>query len=205
MLDDFGYVNYVICFSILVILMEDTKIAAPQFNKEKKDVIRVNERIRGVTQVRLIDETGKMLGVFMVQDALRMAKDRGYDLLEISPTASPPVCKIADYGKFLYEKKKKEHEAKKKQAVVSIKEVQLRPQTEEHDLEYKFKHVHRFLEDGDKAKITVMFRGREIAYVDQGRKVLERLIESVKDVGAAESPPKLEGKRLTVVIAPLAK
>jgi translation initiation factor IF-3 len=205
LLDDFGYVNYVICFSILVILMEDTKIAAPQFNKEKKDVIRVNERIRGVTQVRLIDETGKMLGVFMVQDALRMAKDRGYDLLEISPTASPPVCKIADYGKFLYEKKKKEHEAKKKQAVVSIKEVQLRPQTEEHDLEYKFKHVHRFLEDGDKAKITVMFRGREIAYVDQGRKVLERLIESVKDVGAAESPPKLEGKRLTVVIAPLAK
>ncbi len=131
-----------------------------------------------------------------------MARERGYDLIEVSPTASPPVCRISDYGKFLYEKKKKEHDARKKQTVINIKEVQLRPQTDEHDLDYKFKHVRRFLEEGDKAKITVMFRGREVAYVDNGRKILSRLTEFVKDVGTVESPPKLEGKRLTMVIAP---
>lgn len=146
-----------------------------------------------------------MIGVYLIQDAVRMAKERGFDLLEVSPTADPPVCKIADYGKYMYEKKKKDHDAKKKQTVISIKEVQLRPQTEEHDLDYKFKHVQRFLLDGDKAKVSVMFRGREIAYVDHGRKLLDRLISMVKDVGAIESPPKLEGKRLTVVIAPLQK
>lgn len=146
-----------------------------------------------------------MIGVYLIQDAVRMAKERGFDLLEVSPTADPPVCKIADYGKYMYEKKKKDHDAKKKQTVISIKEVQLRPQTEEHDLDYKFKHVQRFLLEGDKAKVSVMFRGREIAYVDHGRKLLDRLISMVKDVGAIESPPKLEGKRLTVVIAPLQK
>lgn len=164
----------------------------------------MNEQIR-VSQVRLIDETGKMLGIFTTPDAIRMAKDRGLDLLEVSPTAQPPVCKILDIGKFKYEKKKKEHQAKKKQAVISVKEVQLRPQTEEHDLDYKFKHVIRFLQEGDKAKISVMFRGREIAYVDQGRKLLDRLIEAVKEVGVVEAPPKLEGRRLTMVLAPLHK
>lgn len=167
--------------------------------------MRVNERIRGVSQVRVIDETGNMIGVYLIQDALRMARERGFDLLEVSPNADPPVCKIADYGKYMYEKKKKEHEAKKKQTVISVKEVQLRPQTEEHDLEYKFKHVQRFLQEGDKAKVSVMFRGREIAYVDNGRKLLDRLIEMVKEWGVVESPPKLEGKRLTVVIAPIHK
>lgn len=165
----------------------------------------MNERIRGVGQVRVIDEEGKMIGVYLVQDAIRMARERGYDLLEVSPGAEPPVCKIADYGKYMYEKKKKEHDAKKKQTVISIKEVQLRPQTDEHDLEYKFKNVQRFLQEGDKAKISVMFRGREIAYVDHGRKLLARLIDLVKDCGAVESPPKLEGKRLTMVLAPLHK
>ncbi len=143
-----------------------------------------------------------MIGVYMSQDAVKMAKERGFDLIEVSPTANPPVCRISDYGKFLYEKKKKEHDARKKQTVINIKEVQLRPQTDEHDLDYKFKHVRRFLEEGDKAKITVMFRGREVAYVDNGRKILLRLTEFVKDVGMVESPPKLEGKRLTMVIAP---
>lgn len=146
-----------------------------------------------------------MIGVYLTKDAIRMARERGLDLLEVSPGASPPVCKMVDYGKFKYEKKKKEHKAKKKQTVINVKEVQLRPQTEEHDLDYKFKHVQRFLEDGDKAKISVMFRGREIAYVDQGRKLLDRLIEQVKDISVIESPPKLEGKRLTVVLAPAQK
>jgi translation initiation factor IF-3 len=158
-----------------------------------------------VPQVRVVDESGAMLGILPTREAVKIAKERGLDLIEISPNAQPPVCKILDYGKFKYEKKKKEHQAKKNQSVVSIKEVQLRPQTEEHDLEYKFKNVHRFLEDGDKAKISVMFRGREVAYADQGKKLLERLIDMVKDVGTVESPPKLEGKRLTVVLAPLQK
>jgi translation initiation factor IF-3 len=150
----------------------------------------------------LIDETGKMIGVYLTQDALKIARERGYDLLEVSPTADPPVCKIADYGKYMYEKKKKEHDARKKQTIISVKEVQLRPQTDEHDLDYKFKHVQRFLQEGDKAKVSVMFRGREIAYVEQGRRLLERLIDMVKDVGTVEAPPKLEGKRLTVVLTP---
>jgi translation initiation factor IF-3 len=146
-----------------------------------------------------------MLGVYLVADAIKLARERGLDLLEVSPTATPPVCKIADYGKYMYEKKKKEHDAKKKQTVISIKEVQLRPQTDEHDLDYKFRNVQRFLEEGDKAKVSVMFRGREIVYVDHGRKLLNRLIEQVKECGIVESPPKLEGKRLTVVLAPIHK
>lgn len=144
-----------------------------------------------------------MIGVFHTPDAVRMAKERGLDLIEVSPTASPPVCKILEYGKFMYEKKKKEHDARKKQTVISVKEVQLRPQTEEHDLDYKFKNVLRFLEEGNKAKVSVMFRGREIAYVEHGHKLIARLLDLVKAVGAPESPPKLEGKRLTVVLAPI--
>jgi len=131
-----------------------------------------------------------------------MARDRGLDLMEVSPNAQPPVCKICDYGKFKYEKKKKEQTAKKKQTVIKVKEIQLRPQTEEHDLEYKFKNVRQFLEDGDKAKITIMFRGREITYVDQGFKIMKQLIEMVKDVGIVEAPPKIEGKKLIMVLAP---
>jgi translation initiation factor IF-3 len=131
-----------------------------------------------------------------------MARDRGLDLMEVSPNAQPPVCKICDYGKFKYEKKKKEQVAKKKQTVIKVKEIQLRPQTEEHDLDYKFKNVRQFLEDGDKAKITIMFRGREITYVDQGFKIMKQLTELVKDVGIVEAPPKIEGKKLIMVLAP---
>jgi translation initiation factor IF-3 len=166
-----------------------------------RDEHRLNERIR-VPQVRLIDEKGEQVGVIATQEALQMARDRGLDLMEVSPNSQPPVCKICDYGKFKYEKKKKEQIAKKKQTHVKVKEVQLRPQTEEHDLEYKFKNVRQFLEDGDKAKITMVFRGREITYVDQGFKVMRQIMERLKDVGLVESAPKLEGKKLMMVIAP---
>ena len=131
-----------------------------------------------------------------------MARDKGLDLMEVSPMAQPPVCKICDYGKFKYEKKKKEHEARKKQTVIKVKEVQLRPQTDVHDNDYKFKNVRQFLLDGDKAKITVMFRGREVAYVDQGHKMLQELAEHVKDIAIIEAFPKLEGKKLIMVLAP---
>src|SRR4051812_8210345 len=168
---------------------------------QSKDEHRLNERIR-VPQVRLIDEKGEQVGVVDTREALQMARDRGLDLMEISPNAQPPVCKICDYGKFKYEKKKKEHIAKKKQTVIKVKEVQLRPQTEEHDLDYKFRNVRQFLIDGDKAKITIMFRGREITYVDQGFKIMRQLADQVKDVGIVEAPPKIEGKKLIMVLAP---
>lgn len=171
------------------------------FNPPSKDEHRINERIR-VPQVRLIDENGGQVGVVPTHQALQMAKDRGLDLMEVSPNASPPVCKICDYGKFKYEKKKKEHAAKKKQTVIKVKEVQLRPQTEEHDLEYKFRNIRTFLEEGDKAKITIMFRGREIAYVESGKKIMQRLMDELKDVGVVEAYPKLEGKKLIMVLAP---
>ncbi len=170
---------------------------------QSKDEHRINERIR-VPQVRLIDEKGGQVGVVDTRQALQMARDKGLDLMEISPNASPPVCKILDYGKFKYEKKKKEQQAKKKQTVIKVKELQLRPQTEQHDLDYKFKNVRQFLVDGDKAKITIMFRGREIAYVDQGHKIMAQLQEVVKDVAVVEAPPKLDGKKLIMVLAPAA-
>jgi len=155
-----------------------------------------------VPQVRLIDEKGEQVGVVPTQQALQMARDRGLDLMEVSPNAQPPVCKICDYGKFKYEKKKKEHIAKKKQTVIKVKEIQLRPQTEEHDLQYKFRNVRQFLEDGDKAKITIMFRGREITYVEQGHKMMRQLIDMVKDIAIVEAHPKLEGKKLIMVLGP---
>jgi translation initiation factor IF-3 len=161
---------------------------------QNKDEHRINERIR-VPQVRLIDESGNQVGVVPTFEALQMARDKGLDLMEVSPNASPPVCKICDYGKFKYEKKKQEHKAKKKQTVIKVKEIQLRPQTDEHDLDYKFKNVRQFLLDGDKAKISIMFRGREIAYSEQGYKMMRQLAEMVKDIANVESPAKLEGKK----------
>ena len=122
--------------------------------------------------------------------------------MEVSPNSSPPVCKICDYGKFKYEKKKKEAQARKKQTVIKVKEVQLRPQTEQHDLDYKFKNIRTFLEEGDKAKITIMFRGREITYVDQGFKIMKHLQEMTKDIAIVEATPKLEGKKLIMILAP---
>ena len=153
-------------------------------------------------QVRLIDDKGNQVGIVPTHEALQMARERGLDLMEVSPNSQPPVCKICDYGKFKYEKKKKEHEAKKKQTVIKVKEVQLRPQTEDHDLQYKFKNIRQFLEDGDKAKITIMFRGREITYVDQGFKMMKQLSEQVKDIAVIEAAPKLEGKKLIMILAP---
>jgi len=172
-----------------------------EFQNPNKDEHRINERIR-IPQVRLIDHEGNQVGVTDTRQALQMARDVGLDLVEISPNSSPPVCKILDYGKFKYEKKKKDHEAKKKQVVVKVKEVQLRPNTDDHDVEYKFKNIMQFLEDGDKAKITIMFRGREVAYVDQGYKIMARLVEMTKEIANVESPAKLEGKKLMMILAP---
>lgn len=166
-----------------------------------KDEHRINERIR-VPQVRLIGAEGEQHGIVSTQDALRMARDLGLDLMEVAATAQPPVCKILDYGKFKYEKKKKDHDAKKKQAVVKVKEVQFRPMTDEHDLDYKFKNTKDFILDGDKVKVTVVFRGREITFTDNGRKIMERLKQFVKDFAIIEAEPKFEGKRMIMFLAP---
>lgn len=171
------------------------------FNKDDKDDVRLNERIR-VPQVRLIDENGGQVGIVPTQQALQMARDKGLDLMEVAATASPPVCKICDYGKFKYEKKKKEAQARKNQVVVKVKEVQLRPNTDEHDLSYKIKNAQEFIGEGDKVKFTILFRGREIAHTEPGFKMCKDVIERVGEAAIVELAPKLEGKKLMMILAP---
>jgi translation initiation factor IF-3 len=171
------------------------------FNREDKDDVRLNERIR-VPNVRLIDEKGEQVGVVPTSQALQMARDRGLDLMEVAATANPPVCKICDYGKFKYEKKKKETVARKNQVIQKVKEVQLRPNTDQHDLDYKIKNSHGFLEEGDKVKFTLLFRGREIAHTEPGYKMCAEVVEKLKDVGIVEYPPRLEGKKMIMILTP---
>ena len=172
------------------------------FNRdEKKDDVRLNDRIR-VPNVRLIDENGEQVGVVHTVQALQMARDRGLDLMEVAATANPPVCKICDYGKFKYEKKKKETVARKNQVIQKVKEVQLRPNTDQHDLDYKIKNSHEFLENGDKVKFTLLFRGREIAHTEPGYRMCAEVVEKLKDVGIVEYNPKLEGKKMIMILSP---
>ncbi len=171
------------------------------FRKKDKDGLRVNREIRS-PQVRVIDEEGGQLGVMTPMEGIRMAEDRGLDLIEIAPTASPPTCKIMDYGKWKYENKKKQAAARKKQVIVSVKEVQIRPRTDIHDVEVKLRHARRFLLDGDKVKINLRFMGREMAHQEIGYNVLRKTMESLQDVGMTEVPPKMEGKQLFVIMAP---
>lgn len=161
----------------------------------------MNHRIR-VPQIRLIGSDGSQLGVFQTEKAVERARDEGLDLVEISPNASPPVCKIMDYGKYKYEKQKKQHESKKQQVKVQLKEVKMRPNIDDHDLMTKLKHVRRFLEAKDKAKVTVQFRGRENLYADRGLTVIQRIIKEVEDLGYPEYEPKREGRTLATVIIP---
>lgn len=159
--------------------------------------------IRGIPEVRLIDAEGKQVGVVPLQQAQEMAREKDLDLVEISPTANPPVCKIMDYGKYVFQQKKKQGEAKKKQKVIVVKEVQFRPRIDEHDFDFKKNNIVRFLQHGDKVKATVRFRGREMTHMELGRAVLDRLLAEVKEYGAAENPhPDVQGNRMTMVIAP---
>ncbi|QDK37452.1 translation initiation factor IF-3 [Bdellovibrio sp. NC01] len=163
--------------------------------------MRVNREIRA-QQIRVIDDEGNMLGVMTVPEALRIAEDRGLDLLEIAPTASPPTCKIMDYGKWKYEKKKQATAARKKQTVVTIKEVQMRPRTDQHDFETKMNHARRFLLDGDKVKVSLRFMGRELAHQELGMEVMQKAIAFVNDLALIESNPKMEGKQMFLMLAP---
>ena len=150
----------------------------------------------------MIDENGAQLGILPPYEALKIARERGLDLVEISATANPPVCRIQDYGKFLYEKEKQERAAKKNQKVINIKEVKFRINVDEHDYEFKKNHVLRFLEQGDKVKATIFFRGREMTHTNLGRQVLERLLKEIGDKAIVEFRPRMEGNTLHAILAP---
>jgi translation initiation factor IF-3 len=152
--------------------------------------------------VRLIDENGNQLGVVVNQEAKRIADDRGYDLIEISPNANPPVCKLLDYGKYRYEQMKKEKMQRKHQQQTQVKEIRFHPNTDDHDFEYKARHARRFLEDGNKVKATVIFKGREITYQEQGKDILDRLLAELEDLTKVEQTPKMEGRSMIMMLAP---
>ncbi|MAF98718.1 MAG: translation initiation factor IF-3 [Micavibrio sp.] len=172
----------------------------PTQPRRNEDGTRINEDIRA-DEVRVIDSEGEMLGVMSVPDALKRAEEEGLDLVEVSPNATPPVCKILDYGKYKYEQQKKAAEARKNQKTVDVKEVKIRPGIEEHDYQVKLKNARKFLEKGDKVKVTMRFRGREMAHQDIGMDLLKRMIEEVSDVGKVDLQPKLEGRQMIMVLS----
>jgi translation initiation factor IF-3 len=163
--------------------------------------VLINERIRS-QEVRVINKEGTQLGILPLKEALRIAAEEDLDLVEVAPQSRPPVCKIMDYGKFKYEQSKKAHEAKKSQTIIQVKEVKMRPKTEEHDFQYKLRHIKRFLDNGNKAKVCVIFRGREFNHKEMGRSILDRVAEEVKDIAIIEQAPKLEGRNMAMIIAP---
>lgn len=162
---------------------------------------RINDKIRA-TEVRLIDENGGQVGVISTRDALLRAENVGLDLVEVSPDAKPPVCKLIDYGKYKYQQSKKAHEAKKKQAVVEVKEIAITPNTDTHDLVTKQNHIKRWLKEKNKVKIVVKFRGREISHAELGFRILEELMQPIEELAIRENNPKLENRRLILNIAP---
>lgn len=163
--------------------------------------LRINDEIR-VREVRLVGDDGEQLGIVNIREALRIAGEKELDLVEVAPTARPPVCRIMDYGKVKYEQAKQDREARKKQKTVTIKEVKLRPRIEEHDFEVKARNAERFLKDGDKVKATIMFRGREIVHPDLGKVVLDRLAEVVAPVGHVEKGARVEGRNMIMILSP---
>ncbi|NLS45511.1 MAG: translation initiation factor IF-3 [Firmicutes bacterium] len=161
----------------------------------------MNNSIRA-REIRLIDDSGEQLGVMVLKEGLRIAAERGLDLVEVAPNARPPVCRLIDYGKYKYEQAKRERETKKKQRIVGIKEVRMTPKIEGHDFQVKVRNAIRFLQDGDKVKATVRFRGREIVHADIGRALLQDLAEEIKNYGTVEREPRVEGRHMVMIIAP---
>ncbi|HSN27572.1 MAG TPA: translation initiation factor IF-3 [Kofleriaceae bacterium] len=172
-----------------------------RFDRRRPEAgLRINHRIR-VPEVRVIAEE-EQLGVLPTHEALRLAEERGLDLVEISPRAFPPVCRIMDYGKYKYEEAKKKQQARKRASTVETKEIKFRPKTEEHDMAFKVKHIRRFLEEGNKVRLAVVFRGREITHPKTGMNVLDRVVELCADIASVEATPNMEGRRMIMVIAP---
>jgi translation initiation factor IF-3 len=157
-----------------------------------------------VREVRVVGADGAQLGIMPTQEALQFAEEQGFDLVEVAPNERPPVCRIMDYGKYKYQRSKRQQLAKKKQKVILVKEIKLRPKTEEHDYQFKIQHVKRFLQEGHKAKVTVIFRGREMAHTELGRRVLDRIMVDLEDAATVEQMPKQEGRNMTLVLSPRA-
>ena len=162
---------------------------------------RINERI-GVREVRVVTDDGEQLGVLPTRDALVKARELGLDLVEVAPTSRPPVCRIMDYGRYKYEQSKKSKQARKKQHQVKVKEIKMRPKIETHDYDFKKKHIIEFLEEGEKVKVTLQFRGREMAHTDLGRKILDRLAKELEDLAKVESAPRQEGRIMVMMLMP---
>ncbi len=158
-----------------------------------------------VKEVRVINADGEQLGILDTREAIRKAEEAGLDLVEVAPTAKPPVCRIMDFGKYKYELAKKAHESRKHQTVIVVKEVKLRPRTDEHDVNFKTNNIKRFLEDGHKVKVSVMFRGREMAHTSQGRAVLDRIVADLQNEAVVEQPPRMEGRNMMLLLGPKAK
>jgi len=163
--------------------------------------VNVNEEIRA-SSVRVIAEDSQQLGIFTVSQALNLAREKGLDLVEVAPQLDPPVCRIMDYGKFRYQQTKKVHEGKKRRTIIQVKEVKLRPKTEEHDFQFKLRNIRKFLEKKNKTKVSLMFRGREIQYHETARGILNRIAEETKDLALVEQAPKLEGRNMTMILGP---
>ena len=162
---------------------------------------RINDEI-GVPRVRLVDDQGNMVGVVGRNEALTMAADAGFDLVEIAPNADPPVCKMLDFGKYKYEEQKKKNEARKKQKIIEVKEIKLRPSIDDHDYDVKMRSMIKFLEEGDKVKVTMRFRGRELAHQELGMDVLIRVRDNLQELAKVEQMPRMEGRQMTMVMSP---
>ena len=157
-----------------------------------------------VREVRVVGADGAQLGIMPTQEALQVAEDQGFDLVEVAPNERPPVCRIMDYGKYKYQRSKRIKQQKSKQKVILVKEIKLRPKTEEHDYQFKLQHIKRFLHDGHKAKVTVIFRGREMAHTELGRRVLDRIVVDLEEVASVDQMPKQEGRNMTLLLSPRA-
>ncbi len=169
-----------------------------------KESLRINEEIH-IREVRVTSANGEQLGIMLTRDALRLAEEQHLDLVEVAPKARPPVCRIMDFGKYRYEQQKRDKEARKKQKVVTIKEVKLRPNIEQHDFDVKLKNAQRFIEEGNKVKVTIMFRGRELSHPEIGSAVLDKMASALGDTVSVERGAKLEGKNMTMILSPKAQ
>ena len=167
----------------------------------KREGARINEEIQ-VSEVRLVAEDSEQVGVVSLEAALQRSADAGLDLVEVSPNASPPVCKIIDYGKLKYQEQKKKNEARKKQKTIDVKEIKIRPNIDTHDYEVKMRNARRFIDDGDKVKVTLRFRGREMAHQDLGAQILERVRGELDEIAKVEQMPKMEGRQMVMVMSP---
>ena len=173
----------------------------PLSTSDRERRTRINRQIR-ISPVRVIDQDGGQLGVLAVEEALALAQERGLDLVEVAATARPPVVKIMDYGKYKFEEAKAARAAKKKQHIIHLKEVKYRPGIDDHDFDFKTRHAREFLQDGNKVKVTMMYRGRQLAHLELGKAVLDRVAAAVADIGKIEADAKLEGRNMTMVLAP---